>query len=111
MTTCAIVSFRLGGTDGVSVVADSWAASLRELGFAVRTVAAEGPVDRVVPGLGIGDDAPDAAEVVAALDGADLVVVENLLTIPLNLPASPGAGRGAGGAPGAAAPPRPAVAA
>lgn len=89
MTTCAIVSFRLGGTDGVSVVADAWGRSLRELGFAVRTVAAEGPVDVVVAGLGIDDPTPpDPGAVADAVAGADLVVVENLLTIPLNLPAA-----------------------
>ncbi len=46
MTTCAIVSFRLGLTDGVSIVADSWAEALDRLGFDVVTVAGEGPVDR-----------------------------------------------------------------
>lgn len=89
MPTCAIVSFRLGGTDGVSVVAESWSRSLTELGFAVVTVAGEGPVDRLVPGLAIGaTTAPATGEVAAALAGADLVVVENLCTIPLNLPAT-----------------------
>ena len=53
MPTCAIVSFRLGLTDGVSVVADSWAARPGALGFDVVTVAGEGPVDRLVPGLAI----------------------------------------------------------
>jgi glycosyltransferase involved in cell wall biosynthesis len=99
MPTCAIVSFRLGLTDGVSIVADSWARALRSLGFDVVTVAGEGPVDRVVPELSLDADAPadlghDAdgaiarAPVAAALADADLVVVENLCTIPLNLPAA-----------------------
>jgi glycosyltransferase involved in cell wall biosynthesis len=89
MSTCTIVSFRLGGTDGVSIVAEAWAASLAELGFTVRTVAGEGPVDRLVPGLAIDASAPPTLEeMTSALADADLVVVENLCTIPLNLPAA-----------------------
>jgi mannosylglucosylglycerate synthase len=89
MTTCALVSFRLGLTDGVSIVADSWATALRDLGFAVVTVAGEGPVDRTVPGLAIdAREPPPAGEVADALADADLVVLENLGTIPLNLAAS-----------------------
>jgi glycosyltransferase involved in cell wall biosynthesis len=106
MPTCAFVSFRLGGTDGVSVVAATWIDAVRSLGFDVVTVAGEGPVDRTVADLAIGTvpdglaglegpDAPSAEErgalrdeVAAALDDADLVVVENLATIPMNLPAS-----------------------
>jgi glycosyltransferase involved in cell wall biosynthesis len=89
MPTAAIVSFRLGGPDGVSIVAATWAGSLETLGFDVLTVAGDGPVDRLVPGLAIDAPAPPApAEVDAALEGADLVVVENLCTIPLNLPAA-----------------------
>ncbi len=84
--TAAIVSFRLGGHDGVSVVAERWREALTDAGFDVSTVAGEGPVDRVVPGLAI--DATEEAsvdQVKTALDDIDLVVVENLLTIPLNL--------------------------
>jgi glycosyltransferase involved in cell wall biosynthesis len=89
MACCAIVSFRLGLDDGVSVVATTWARALEELGFTVRTVAGEGPVDVRVPGLEIDASDPPAPGVVRdALDGADLVVVENLLSIPMNLPAS-----------------------
>lgn len=89
MATVAIVSFRLGSADGVSVVAGRWAAILRRLGHRVVTVAGEGPVDRVVAGLEIGAaQPPDPGEVAAALAGADLAVVENLCTIPLNLPAA-----------------------
>ena len=58
MPTCAIVSFRLGLTDGVSIVAAAWADALRSFGFDVVTVAGEGPVDRMVPGLAIGARAP-----------------------------------------------------
>ncbi|MCB1005086.1 MAG: glycosyltransferase family 4 protein, partial [Acidimicrobiales bacterium] len=87
--TCAIVSFRLGLADGVSVIAESWGRSLAALGFDVVTVAGAGPVDRLVPGLAWGASAPpEVDEVDEALLDADLVLVENLLSIPLNLPAS-----------------------
>jgi len=86
---CAIVSFRLGGPDGVSVVADSWASALRTIGFRVVTVAGDGPVDRLLPELGLTSTRPpDRADVTAALADSALVVVENLCTIPLNLPAA-----------------------
>lgn len=89
MPICAIVSFRLGLTDGVSIVAAHWATILADLGFEVRTVAGEGPVDALVPGLEIGAGAPPSrADLERALADVDLVVVENVLTIPLNLAAS-----------------------
>ncbi len=85
MRTAAIVSFRLGGTDGVSIEAAKWQWALGELGFSVRTVAGQGPVDLRVPGLAIGAAAgPSSADMEGALDGADLVVVENLCSLPLN---------------------------
>jgi len=87
--TATFLSFRLGGTDGVAVAAAAWQRAFAELGWTTTTVAGEGPVDVVVPGLGLDDDEPpDAAELAAALAGADLVVVENLLTIPMRLEAS-----------------------
>jgi glycosyltransferase involved in cell wall biosynthesis len=80
-----LVSFRLGGTDGVAVESAKWAWALRELGWEVSTVAGEGPVDRVIPQLAIGVHvAPDRDAVAAALDDADVVVVENLCSLPLN---------------------------
>jgi len=89
MTTCAIVSFRLGLTDGVSVVAAAWQRLLEGQGFDVLTVAGDGPVDRRVPGLAIAAPAaPAIGELTEALADADLVIVENLLTIPLNVAAS-----------------------
>jgi glycosyltransferase involved in cell wall biosynthesis len=70
-------------------VADTWARVLADLGWAVTTVAGEGPVDHLVPGLELGAGGPpDPAAVAEALAPADLVVVENLCTIPLNLPAA-----------------------
>jgi mannosylglucosylglycerate synthase len=90
MPRCAIVSFRLGLSDGVSIVASSWARALNSFGFDVVTVAGEGPVDRCVPGLALSAEttASTVADVSDALADADLVVVENLCTIPLNLPAA-----------------------
>ncbi len=89
MARGAIVSFRLGLSDGVSIVARLWQEMLTDIGFEMVTVAAEGPVDRLVSGLGIGQlDGPDPDEFAAAVADVDLVVVENLCTIPLNLPAA-----------------------
>ena len=86
--TVAFLSFRLGGPDGVSVVAETWQRAFEDLGFRTRTVGG-GPVDRTIAGLAIDATTPPAtAELERALAGADLVVVENLLTIPMNLPAS-----------------------
>jgi glycosyltransferase involved in cell wall biosynthesis len=83
--TAAIVSFRLGGPDGVAVEAAKWQRALGTLGFTAVTVAGDGPVDRTLPGLAIGaGEAPERGEVAAALDDADLVVVENLCSLPLN---------------------------
>ncbi|HXA33831.1 MAG TPA: hypothetical protein VNV87_16375 [Acidimicrobiales bacterium] len=83
--TAALVSFRLGGSDGVAVEATKWASALESLGYDVYSVAGDGPVDRLLPGLAIGADTPPTyGEVVEALDAADLVVVENLCSLPLN---------------------------
>ena len=87
--TAAIVSFRFGATDGVSVEARKWAWALAELGVAVRWVAGAGEaVDVRVAGLEIGArGAPSMRDVGDAIDGCDVVVVENLLSLPLNVPA------------------------
>lgn len=106
MPTCAVLSFRLGGTDGVSVVAATWVDALSGLGFDVVTVAGEGSATTIVPDLAIGRW-PDGIDSVigplaasaadidaltetlkAILDDVDLVIVENLGTIPMNLPAA-----------------------
>jgi glycosyltransferase involved in cell wall biosynthesis len=100
MPTCAIVSFRLGLSDGVSIVAASWQRALTQLGFDVVTVAGEGPVDRLLPGLAIRAPAPPSTrELQDALVDAELVVIENLCTIPLNLPATRVVGRVLSGRP------------
>lgn len=82
----ALLSFRLGGTDGVAVVAATWARILADAGWEVVTVAGAGPVDRLVPGLAwpVVAPAPSAAEVAAAVHDVDVVVVENLCSLPLN---------------------------
>jgi mannosylglucosylglycerate synthase len=90
------VSFRLGGDDGVSVEARKWAWALRELGFETRRVAgaledgAQGD-DAVIPGLAIDASEPAAAvtgALRAALAGADLLVVDNVCSLPLNVDAA-----------------------
>lgn len=88
MPTAALLSFRFSPTDGVSVVSRRWADVLGGLGFDVVTVAATG-ADRLVDGIGLDTTTrPDADALRLALADADLVVVENLCTIPLNVPAA-----------------------
>ncbi|HEV3400915.1 MAG TPA: glycosyltransferase [Acidimicrobiales bacterium] len=83
--TVAILSYRLGHADGVSVEAGKWAGAFRSLGFRVVTVAGAGDADRVLPGLAIDADASlEVADVADALGDADLVVVENVCSLPLN---------------------------
>ena len=80
MLRVAQVSFRLGGTDGVSIEAAKWATGLRALGHDVLTVAGEGPTDVVVAELGMTSSGRPALD---ALDDVDVVIVENLCSIPL----------------------------
>ena len=103
----SIVSFRLGGPDGVSVQAATWGRALERLGYSLRRVAGEladgpRPGDVVVPGLAVAAEAapgpagqrpvaprgPSAGELQAALAGSDVVVVENVLALPLHLEAA-----------------------
>lgn len=98
MTTPAAVllSYRLGGDDGVSVESRKWEWALRALGFATRRVAAEfedglRPDDTWLGFLAIDPvpgtrSEPDALAV--SLAGADLVVVENVCSLPLNVDAA-----------------------
>jgi glycosyltransferase involved in cell wall biosynthesis len=94
--TAVVLAYRLGDTDGVSVEAGKWQWALEQLGYSVRRVA--GAIeseardgDVVIPELVI-DPLPgaraDAEKIAAALTGADLVVVENLCSLPLNPDAS-----------------------
>jgi glycosyltransferase involved in cell wall biosynthesis len=85
------LSFRLGGPDGVSVEASKWQWALRQLGYRVRTVAGAGPVDVTVAGLDAGAwvtghsaGTLDRPQLRRALAGADIVIVENVCSLPLN---------------------------
>ncbi|MGH3429423.1 MAG: hypothetical protein ACRDQZ_17960, partial [Mycobacteriales bacterium] len=81
--TVAVLSFRLGAADGVSVAAAQWVGALRRLGCQVRTVAGAGTADRLVPGLAFDTRRPARRQdVEAALRGVDLVVVENVCSLP-----------------------------
>jgi glycosyltransferase involved in cell wall biosynthesis len=90
----ATVSFRLGGDDGVSVEARKWEHALGQLGFGVRRIAGRiedggRPGDLVIPGLSIdATEPPDANDIAAAISSADLVVVDNLCSLPLNVDAA-----------------------
>jgi glycosyltransferase involved in cell wall biosynthesis len=102
----AVVSYRLGGADGVSTEAAKWINAFRSLGCSVTTVAGDGEADCVEPGLAAGPSLtgpsltgtsltgtsltgmlpppPDEQALRAVLAPADLVVVENLCSLPLN---------------------------
>ena len=90
------LSYRLGGADGVAVEARKWEWALEELGFSVRRVAGElddepRTDDIALPFLAI--EPPDGmpattAELAEAIAGADLVIVENLCSLPINPDAS-----------------------
>ena len=68
--------------------AAKWAWAFRYLGFDVTTVAGSGDANRLIPGLavdGVVTDVPALrSEVADALCSADLVLVENLCSLPLN---------------------------
>lgn len=91
----SIVSFRLGAADGVSIEAAKWGSTLSELGYQVRTVAGTGTADVILPGLAAGAELggppppPLAADSFArAISDSDVVIVENLCSLPLNPPAA-----------------------
>jgi glycosyltransferase involved in cell wall biosynthesis len=81
----ALVSYRLGGTDGVSIEAAKWGGALEAMGYRVATVAGEGTADHLIPELAMRSTvAPGQADLEKALEGADVVVVENLCSLPLH---------------------------
>jgi glycosyltransferase involved in cell wall biosynthesis len=83
-----LVSFRLGGTDGVAIESAKWITALRTLGHSVRTVAGEGVADVIIPSLAIeATMTTSIQELEDAFANADLVIVENLASLPLNLDA------------------------
>jgi glycosyltransferase involved in cell wall biosynthesis len=68
------------------VEAAKWVAAFRDLGHRVTTLAGEGDADHLMPSLAIGaHESVPLDELSGALDGADLVVVENLVSLPLNV--------------------------
>ena len=85
MARLVVVSFRLGESDGVSVEAAKWVTAFRELGHRVTTLAGVGEADQLMPSLAIGASGPVSLDDLSnALEDADLVVVENLVSLPLN---------------------------
>jgi mannosylglucosylglycerate synthase len=103
MAVASMVSFRLGGPDGVSVQAATWGRALERLGYSVRRVAGEltdgpRPGDVLVPGLAVTaaaapgpagqgppvPEGPGYEELWSALGGSAVVVVENVLSLPLH---------------------------
>ena len=68
----------------MAIETEKWGNALATLGYDIRTVAGEGPVDVVVSGLGIRDERPLDLEALDRGLDADLVIVENLLSLPLN---------------------------
>jgi glycosyltransferase involved in cell wall biosynthesis len=84
-----IISYRLGQADGVSVEAAKWKSALHRLGYRVTTLAGEGIADIIVPALARNAyEQPLQGPLVEALNDIDVVVVENLLSLPMNLPAA-----------------------
>lgn len=90
------MSYRLGGDDGVAVESRKWEWALRTLGFDTGRIAGEfddglRPDDTWLGFLAI-DPVPGAPvepdALAAALSGADLVIVENLCSLPLNVDAA-----------------------
>ncbi len=93
MPTVAVVSYRMGQADGVSVEAAKWIGALDRLGADVYTVAGDGDADVIHPGLAF--DAPDDVDppsvdvLRATFADADVVIAENICSLPMN----PRAGR------------------
>ena len=80
-----ILSYRLGMADGVSVTAAQWVGALRRLGMRVRTVAGDGRPNVLLCGLALDSRrAPSRRELGAALDDADVVVADNVCSLPMN---------------------------
>ncbi len=85
MGRIGVVSYRLHLVDGVSIEARKWEDALTRLGWEIRTVAGEGPVDALVQGLGLYDDGPvDLAQLSDSLAECDVILAENILSLPLN---------------------------
>jgi len=71
------------------VEAAKWSGALETLGFEVTTIAGAGLAEIILPGIAMhAEDPPLRVEIEDALCRADLVVVENLCSLPLNPPAA-----------------------
>ena len=82
----ALLSYRLGMADGVSVTAAQWVAALRRLGVRVTTVAGEGRADVLVEGLAVGAAAPPSrAALSAALDAVQDNTVASMTQLGLTV--------------------------
>jgi glycosyltransferase involved in cell wall biosynthesis len=72
----------------VSIEATKWIDAFRSLGHEVTTLAGDGDADIVMSELAIrASSAPNLDKVTEALVDADLVVVENMVSLPLNVAA------------------------
>lgn len=81
----AILSYRLGTADGVSVTAAQWARALRRLGMRVHTIAGDGRPDVLVRGLALDATRPPTQrELATVLQDVDLVVADNVCSLPMN---------------------------
>ena len=93
-----IVSFRLGGSDGVAIEARKWSTALETSGHSVTRIAGEfGDAtmgsDVHIPAIALAprqdaDPAADLATLTSALNALDLLIVENLFSIPMRQEAS-----------------------
>jgi glycosyltransferase involved in cell wall biosynthesis len=90
MASVGIVSYRLGEVDGVSVEAAKWANAFSLLGHDIHLVAGSGGDGvHLVDGLSMHEAGPvDLDTLHEELEGLDVVVVENLCSLPLNPGAS-----------------------
>ena len=86
MAHLAVVSYRLGGTDGVAIESAKWTQALTSLGHIVTTVAGEGTAEFIIDGLAIDATSPPSLEQLRDVLGpCDVVIVENIVSLPLNV--------------------------
>ncbi len=85
MASIVVISFRLGGLDGVSIESAKWIKALGQLGHEVTTLAGAGRADHLLPELAMNAaGSVDLATLRRLLDGVDLVIVENIASLPIN---------------------------
>jgi glycosyltransferase involved in cell wall biosynthesis len=82
----AVVSYRLNGADGVSVESAKWCNVLSDLGYRTYLIAGEGAdLDYCIPELSITSlCAPDLLELRKLFNKFDLIIAENICSLPLN---------------------------